>query len=202
MVAQGFHAMLSGIAPDGNPGMRVGDKVRFIQVALLGGFAPALVFGFFAWITGRVPLWWALLLGLVCGAIAIWAGWTFFGITHLERLAAHAVHGGRHYYFEHEEIRVVFDDYEEAWIRLADVRRCVGGDASGIRHFHPREAARVDGGGRHVYLSVVGVRRYLKTLRHPDKQRFSVWFERDFVTPFERRRERNLPLHSTGSGRV
>lgn len=182
--------------------MRVGDKVRFLQVAVLGGLGPAALFAALAWATGRMPVWQGVLIGLGTGGFAIWAAWTFFGVTHIERLAARVAHGGRHYYFGQEEIRVVFDDFEEAWVRLADLQRCIGGDPRGVRHFHATEATRIEGGGRHLYLSVAGVRRYLRTTRHPDRQKFSTWFERDFVAPFETRRARNLPLHSTGSGKI
>ena len=182
--------------------MRVGDKIRFLQVGLLGTLVPTALLGGFAWASERMSVWWGLAIGLACAPFAIWAGWTFFGITHLERLAARIAHGGRHYYFEHEEIRVMIDDFDDAWIRLADLRRCIGGAASGVRHYHPTEATRIKGGGRHAYLSVAGVRRYLGTTRHADKQKFSLWFERDLVAPFERRRDQGLPLHGTGSGRI
>jgi len=182
--------------------MRVGDKVRAIQVALIGGLAPGLVFGLLAWVTGRVPVWWSVFIGIGTATLAIWAAWTFFGIAHLERMAARAAHGGRHYYFGQQEIRVVFDDADGAWLRLADVRCCIGGDAARIRHFLPSEATTFSGSGRHVYLSEPGVRRYVAVTRHPDLQKFMLWFERDFIAPLDARRARNLPLHGTGSGRI
>ena len=182
--------------------MRVGDKVRALQVALIGGLAPGLVFGLLAWVTGRVPVWWAIVIGISTAALAIWAAWTFFGIAHLQRLAARVAHGGRHYYFGHEEIRVVFDDNDSAWLCLADLRRCIGGDAGRIRHFLPTEATTFRASSRQVYLSEAGVRRYVAVTRHADLQKFTLWFERDFISPIEKRRARNLPLHPTGGGRI
>lgn len=180
--------------------MRSGDRVRLIPVIVLGTFAPMLLLGLLSLASGRFPLWWALPVGLACGGIAAWAVLTFFGVAHLERMAAKAVHGGRHYYFGHDEIRVLFDDDDRAWLRLADIRVCLGGDGRGVRHFAPAELTLIAGEGAKPYLSIDGVRRYIKTSRHPDRQRFVLWFEREFVAPLEKRRERHLPMQSTGSG--
>jgi hypothetical protein len=182
--------------------MRLGDRVRILKLGLLGAVAPGALLLVLLWATGRASPWWALPFGLASGLVTTWAMTTFFGVTQLERLAARTVHGGRHYYFGHDELRVVFDDGGRAWMRLEDVRRVAGGDPRGIRHFGPEESTTIEGGGRHAYLSVTGVRRYLNTSRHPDRQKFLLWFERDFVAPNEKRRERNLPLHSTGGGRI
>jgi hypothetical protein len=182
--------------------MRLGDRVRVLRLGLLGAGAPGALMFVALWATGKASLWWALPFALAAGLLTAWAMTTFFGVAQLERLAARAVHGGRHYYFGHDELRVVFDDDGGAWMRQADVTRVVGGDPRGIRHFTPDEATAIEGGGRHVYLSVAGVRRYLNTTRHPDRQKFLLWFERDFIAPIEKRRARNLPLHSTGAGRI
>ena len=182
--------------------MYLGDKVRMLQVAILGGLAPALVFALMAFASGRMPVWWALPFGLATCLFTVWAAGTFFGISWLHGLAARAVHGGRHYYFGLQEIRVVFDDEDEAWLRLADLRACIGGDGRGVRHYSVLEATRVEGQGDQPYLSVAGVRRYMRMARHPDLAAFALWLERDFVMPLERRRERSLPLHSSGEGRI
>jgi hypothetical protein len=182
--------------------MHLGDKIRMVQVGVLGACAPACLYALLGFASERFPLWWAIPFGVATGLATTWAASTFFGITQLHQLAARSVHGGRHYYFGLQELRVVFDDDGCAWMRLDDVRLCVGGDGRGVRHYAPAEATLVQGAGRHVYLSVAGVRRYLRLARHADLAAFTLWFERDFVIPLERRRERNLPLHSTGGGRI
>ena len=182
--------------------VRAGDRIRFIPIVVVGTLAPGLLLALMAGLTGAIPVWWSIPFGLACGALAAWASLTFFGVAQIERLAAAAAHGGRHYYFEQQEIQVRFDEAGGAWLRLADIRRCVGGDTHGIRHYASTEACLVDGEGRAIYLSIGGVRRYVRLVRHADKRAFLLWFERDFVVPIERRRERNLPLHSTGGGRI
>lgn len=181
--------------------MEVGDKVRFVQIAVLCGVAPALVVGLWAFANER-PLWWAIPPGIACGLVGIWAAWTIFGIAHLERIVAHRVHGGRHHYFEQQEVRVVFDQLDDVWLRLDDLRKCIGGDVAAIRHYAPHEATTFEGRVRGVYLSVAGARRYLRLARHPDLPKFMTWFETDLLAPIERRRERGLPLYGSGEGRI
>ena len=182
--------------------MRAGDRIRFIPIVVVGTLVPGFLLALMAGLTETIPVWWSIPFGLAFGASTAWASFTFFGVSHLERLAAVAAHGGRHYYFEREEIQVRFDEAGGPWLRLADIRRCVGGDASGIRHYAPTDASLLDGEGRAIYLSIAGVRRYVRLVRHADRGAFLLWFERDFVVPIERRRERKLPLHSTGGGRI
>jgi hypothetical protein len=178
--------------------MRVGDQFRLLRFSLLGALAPGGLVAMIAVTSGKFPVWWAVVAGLASGALTGWAATTIFGLTQIAQLAAHAVHAGRNYYFEQIEIRVVFDDGGTAWLRLHDVRACIGGDAGSVRHFHSNEAALVEGMGRHIYLSAEGVRRYLKTNRHAARQKFHLWFERELLAPIEQRRTRGLPLHATG----
>ena len=181
--------------------MRLGDQVRFLQVALIGTLAPGMVVALWAWANGR-PIWWAVPIGVVSGLFAGWASWAIFGIASLERIAAHRVHGGRHHYFEQQEIRVVFDEVDDLWVCLDDMRKCIGGDAAAIRHYAAHEATTFEGRGRATYLSVDGTRRYLRLARHPDLLKFTKWFETDLLAPIERRRERGLPLYGSGDGKV
>lgn len=181
--------------------MQAGDKVRLLQIGILCGLASALVVGLWAFANER-PLWWAIPPSVASGLFGAWAGLTFFGIAHIERLAAHRVHGGRHHYFERQEVRVVFDQADDVWLCLDDMRKCVGGDATAIRHYAAHEAATFEGRGRRVYLSVAGARRYLRLARHPDLPKFIAWFETDLLAPIERRRERGLPLYGSGEGRI
>jgi YHS domain-containing protein len=176
-----------------------GDKVRMLQAALMGGLAPVPIFVVLV-MTTQVAVWKLLLVGLIASIFAAWAAGTFFGLRHVHEAASRAVLGGRHYYFCHQEIRVLFDEYSDVWLRLEDIRHCLGGDGRGVRHYAPEEATLIAGQGRHLYLSEAGVRRYLGTSRHPDRQKFALWFERDFLKPLKARRERNLPLYSTGTG--
>lgn len=183
----------------GDQSMSAGDRVRLGRAALLGGLAPLPLF-VVLYMTEQAAAWKLVVLGVCSSALAAWSSATWFGLRHVHAAAARAVFGGRHYYFGHQEIRVLFDDYDEAWMRLVDIRACLGGDGRGVRHYAPGEATLIAGEGRHVFLSISGVRRYLGTSRHPDRQKFTVWLERDFLLPLEKRRERRLPLHSTGSG--
>lgn len=184
--------------------MRPGDQVRFLQVALICSLAPGLVVALWAWANGR-PIWWAVPIGMASGLFAglasYWASCSFFGIAHLERIAAHRVHGGRHHYFEQQEVRVVFDELDDLWLCLDDLRKCIGGDVAAIRHYAPHEATTFEGRGRGAYLSVAGARRHLRLARHPDSPKFITWFETDLLAPIERRRERGLPLYGSGEGR-
>ncbi|MBL8385074.1 MAG: hypothetical protein JNM90_18470 [Burkholderiales bacterium] len=182
--------------------MRSGDRIRALQLVPYVGLLPAALFALAAWTTGRFPVWWAVPVGLIGSVAAIWAGATFFGVTHLERLAAQAVHGGRHYYFEQHEIRVLFDEDDGLWLRLDDIRRAVGGDPRVLRHFGDDEATHFAGQRRRVFVSAAGARRYLKSSRHPDRARFLLWLERDLEAPIAKRRERGLTLHGTGGGRI
>lgn len=181
--------------------MRLGDQARFLQISLICSLVPGLLVAGAAWATGR-PIWWAVPIGIASGLFAGWACWSFFGIGHLERIAAHRVHGGRHHYFEQQELRIVFDEVDDLWLCLDDMRKCIGGDAAVIRHYASHEATTFAGRGRAVYLSVAGVRRYLRQSRHPDLLKFTKWFETDLLAPIERRRERGLPLYGSGEGRV
>ena len=54
--------------------MRVGDKIRFLQVGLLGTLVPTGLLGGFAWASERMSVWWGLAIGLACAPFAIWAG--------------------------------------------------------------------------------------------------------------------------------
>ena len=181
--------------------MRAGDRVRLFQMSLLCCLAPGAMVLLWAWATGR-PLWWAIPVGMAAGLFGGWASWSFFGIASLERIAAHRVHGGRHHYFEHQEVRVLFDEVDDLWLCLDDLRKCIGGDAGAIRHYAPHEATTFEARGRAVYLSVAGARRYLRLVRHPDLLKFIKWFETDLLAPIERRRERGLPLYDSGEGKV
>ena len=181
--------------------MRIGDQVTFLQVTLIGSLVPGLVVVLWAWANGR-PIWWAVPVGMASGLFAAWASWALFGFAHLERIAAHRVHGGRHHYFEQQEVRVVFDEVDDVWLCLDDMRKCIGGDAAAIRHYAAHEAATFEGRGRGLYLSVAGARRYLRLARHPDLPKFMKWFETELLAPIERRRARGLPLYGSGEGRV
>ena len=178
--------------------MRVGDQFRLIRYSVFGALAPGALVGMIAVTSGAFPVWWALVAGIASGGLTGWAVTTLFGLTQLVDLAAQSAHGGRHYYFDQRELRVVFDGEGDVWVRLRDIQACVGGDAGVVRHFQNDEAARVEGQGRYVYLSVDGVRRFLKTSRHGDRKKFLLWFERELLLPLEQRRARGLPLHSTG----
>lgn len=181
--------------------VRLGDQVRFLLVALICCLVCGLVVALWAWVSGR-PIWWAVPIGMASGLVAGWASWSFFGVANLERIAAHRVHGGRHHYFEQQEVRLVFDQGDGIWLCLDDLRQCIGGDPAAIRHYAPHEATSFEGRGRAVYLSVAGARRYLRLSRHPDLQKFTNWFEAELLAPIERRRERGLPLYGSGEGRV
>lgn len=182
--------------------MRLGDQVRFLQIALIGCLVPGLLMAFWAWANGH-PVWWAVPSGIASGLLTSLAGWSFFfGIAQIERIAARRVHGGRHHYFEQQELRLVFDEVDDVWVCLADLQKCIGGEAAAVRHYAPHEATIFEGRGRAVYLSVAGARRYLRRSRHADLPKFVKWFECDLLAPIERRRERGLPLYSSGEGRV
>ena len=60
--------------------MRLDANIRFFLVAMGGTIAPAMMFAIFAWLTGHVPLWWSIVVGVASGLVAVWGGMTFFGI--------------------------------------------------------------------------------------------------------------------------
>ena len=180
--------------------MRSGDRIRLAQLAVYGAAPPMVVVGLLSFATGSPPIWWVPLIGVASGAVTVWAAWSLFGLGHVAALAAQAVHGGRHYYFGHEEIRVLFDADGAPWLRVDDVRRCIGGDTDRLRHYDAAHAGRFEGEGRKVFLSEAGVRRWVRASRHADAARFLLWYERDFLMPLENRRRRGMRLHATGDG--
>lgn len=178
--------------------MRLGDKYRLTAIAAGSCLAFALVLGMVSSLLDAFSFRWVLPASVILGIFTAWMCTTFFGIASLERLAAHVAHGGRHYYFEAQEIQVRIDVANEVWLRFDDVRACIGGDPRALRHFSEQEVSTIDGEGRASYLSFAGVRRLLRTSRHHDAVKFSQWFEREMVNPMMNRRERALPLHATG----
>ena len=180
--------------------MRAGDRIRLAQLAIYGAAVPIVVISLLSFVTGSPPIWWAPVIGVASGAFTVWAAWSMFGLSHVVDLAARAVHGGRHYFFEHEEIHVLFDEHGAPWLKLADVRRCIGGDPRRLRHYGSAEMGCFEGEGRDVFLSEAGVRRWIRTSRHRDRPGFLLWYERDFLMPLENRRRRGMRLHATGAG--
>ena len=178
--------------------MRLGDKYRLIGIGVGAGLGSALVLGAVSTQLGAFRFLWVLPASVLLGLFTAWMCASFFGIADLERLAAHRAHGGRHYYFESQEIQVRIDVANEVWLRFIDVRACIGGDAAALRHFAEHEVSLIDGEGRTPYLSFAGVRRLMRNSRHRDAQKFSLWFEREMVKPMLTRRERSLPVHETG----
>jgi len=179
--------------------MRTGDQARLIAIAGLSLAAYLIVIGGLFMAAG-IRLTWALPLCLGLSALTVWASISFFGVVHLERLAAHIAHGGRHYYFGAQEVDVLVDEFRRVWVRLSDVQACVGGEARLLKHYSVDEAGYFEGQGQRLFLSPAGVRRYLQGREHPDLQKFRLWFERELVMPMERRREQGLPVHGTGKG--
>ena len=178
--------------------MRLGDKYRLIGIGVGSSLGYALVLGAVSTQLGAFRFLWVLPVSALLGLFTAWMCVSLFGIADLERLAAHRAHGGRHYYFESQEIQVRIDVANEVWLRFIDVKACIGGDPAALRHFAGHEMSLIDGEGRASYVSFAGVRRLLRTSRHRDAQKFSLWFERELVKPMQTRRDRSLPLHETG----
>ena len=178
--------------------MRLGDRYRLIGIGVGSSLGYALVLGAVSTQLGAFRFLWVLPASVLLGLFTAWMCVSFFGVADLERLAAHRAHGGRHYYFESQEIQVRVDVASEVWLRFADVKACIGGDAAALRHFAEHEVSLIDGEGRAPYLSFAGVRRLMRGSRHRDARKFSLWFEREMVKPVQTRRERSLPLHETG----
>ncbi len=178
--------------------MRLGDKYRLTAIGAGAFLGFTLVLGTVSTQLGAFSFKWVLPVSALLGIFTAWICTSFFGIADLERLAAHRAHGGRHYYFESQEIQVRVDVANEVWLRFKDVRACIGGDATALRHFGDAETSLLDGEGRDAYLSFDGVRRLLRTSRHRDALKFSQWFERELVRPMLTRRARSLPIHETG----
>jgi hypothetical protein len=98
---------------------------------------------------------------------------------------------GRHYAYRGRPVRVVEDDEQRRWLRLADVRAIVGFTASdGALAISYPDGVLAIGRPPVPHVRDEALLAHLGKERSPEAQRLSRWIEREIAFPARRARER------------
>ena len=128
--------------------------------------------------------------------VAYWLrGEVFALFALLESSSRYQALHGRHYYFQDQEVRIVFDGENNPHFAEIDVCAVLGIKDSDepFRHCSAAEYGFSDD-GKLKCVSPSALLRTIAASRHPDALRFKLWVERDILATLAKRKDWRLPM--------